>query len=64
MTPQQLRDARSCHEHDIVQFRSASKAQQIPKGAYLTVSAVNDPSLTLALPMDASLNLTLAAGER
>src|ERR1700756_2208900 len=47
LTPAQLRDARSYHEGDVLYFRRGSKRQQIPKGAYLTVSAVNDTSLTL-----------------
>jgi len=47
-TPAQLRDARSYHEGDVLYFRRGSKRQQIPKGAYLTVRAVNETSLTLA----------------
>jgi len=47
LTPAQLSDARSYHEGDVLYFRRGSKRQQIPKGAYLTVSAVNETSLTL-----------------
>ena len=47
LTPAQLRDARSSHEGDVLYFRRGSKRRQIPKGAYLTVGAVNDTSLTL-----------------
>ncbi|HTW88054.1 MAG TPA: MobF family relaxase, partial [Candidatus Binataceae bacterium] len=47
LTPAQLRDAHSYHEGDMLYFRRGSKRQQIPKGAYLTVSAVNETSLTL-----------------
>jgi conjugative relaxase-like TrwC/TraI family protein len=47
MTPEQLQHARSYHEADVIHFRRGSKAQAIPKNAYLTVAAVNDESLTL-----------------
>ena len=47
MTPQQLQDARSYHEGDIVYFRRGSQPQAIPKRAYLTVAAVKDDALTL-----------------
>ncbi len=47
MTPIQLQHARSYHEGDVVYFRRGSKAQEIPKRAYLTVAAVNDDNLTL-----------------
>jgi conjugative relaxase-like TrwC/TraI family protein len=47
LTPAQLADARSYREGDVIYFRRGSKRQRIPKGAYLTVSAVNDTSLTL-----------------
>jgi len=47
MTPEQLKDARSYHESDVVYFRRGSKRQAIPKRAYLTVAAVNNDTLTL-----------------
>jgi ATP-dependent exoDNAse (exonuclease V) alpha subunit len=47
MTDPQLQHARSYHEGEVIYFRRGSKAQQIPKQAYLTVAAVNDESLTL-----------------
>jgi ATP-dependent exoDNAse (exonuclease V) alpha subunit len=47
MTPIQLQHAGSYHEKDVIYFRRGSKAQEIPKRAYLTVAAVNDDSLTL-----------------
>ncbi len=47
LTPEQLQDARSYHEGDIVYFTRGSKPQAIPKRAYLTVAAVNDENLTL-----------------
>src|SRR5262249_43278306 len=47
LTPAQLQDARSYHEGDVLYFRRGSKRQGIPKAAYLTVSAVNDSTLTL-----------------
>jgi hypothetical protein len=48
LTPAQLRYGRSYHEGDVLYFRRGSKRRQIPKGAYLMVSAVNETSLTLA----------------
>jgi conjugative relaxase-like TrwC/TraI family protein len=47
MTDPQKQDARSYHEAEVIYFRRGSKAQQIPKRAYLTVAAVNDETLTL-----------------
>jgi conjugative relaxase-like TrwC/TraI family protein len=47
LTPAQLRDARSYHEGDVLYFWRGSKRQQIPRGAYLTVGAVNETGLTL-----------------
>ena len=47
MTPEQLTDARSYHEGDVVYFRRGSKQQAIPKRAYLTVASVNDDTLSL-----------------
>jgi conjugative relaxase-like TrwC/TraI family protein len=47
MTPEQLQDARSYHEGDVVYFRRGSKHRGIPNHAYLTVAAVNDETLTL-----------------
>lgn len=47
MTPAQLQHAQSYHEGDVLYFRRGSKRQAIPKGAYLTVSAVNEANLTL-----------------
>ena len=47
MTPEQLQHARSYHEGDVIHFRRGSKAQAIPKNAYLTVAAINDEKLTL-----------------
>jgi len=47
LTPVQLQHTWSYHENDVIYFRRGSKAQQIPKRAYLTVAAVNDQSLTL-----------------
>jgi conjugative relaxase-like TrwC/TraI family protein len=47
LTPAQLQDARSYCEGDVLYFRRGSKRQQIPKGAYLTVSQVSDQTLTL-----------------
>ena len=47
MTAEQLKDARSYHEGDVVYFRRGSQPQAIPKRAYLTVAAVKDDALTL-----------------
>jgi conjugative relaxase-like TrwC/TraI family protein len=47
MTPEQLKDARSYHEGEIIYFSRGSEKQAIPKRAYLTVAAVNDDTLTL-----------------
>lgn len=47
MTNPERTHARSYHEGDVLYFRRGSKRQGIPKGAYLTVSAVNDTNLTL-----------------
>jgi hypothetical protein len=47
MTPEQLKDARSYHEGDVIYFSRGSEQQAIPKRAYLTVAAVNDNTLTL-----------------
>ncbi len=47
LTPAQIQHARSYHEGDVVYFNRGSKQQAIPKHAYLTVSAVNDDTLTL-----------------
>jgi conjugative relaxase-like TrwC/TraI family protein len=47
MTPVQLQHAGSHHQGDVLYFRRGSKRQGIPKAAYLTVSAVNDGTLTL-----------------
>jgi Viral (Superfamily 1) RNA helicase len=47
MTPAQLQHARSYHEGDVLHFSRGSKRQSIPKAAYLTVSAVNENTLTL-----------------
>jgi ATP-dependent exoDNAse (exonuclease V) alpha subunit len=52
MTPQQLQHARSYHDGDVIHFRRGSKAQAIPKNAYLTVAAVNDETLTLRAQND------------
>jgi hypothetical protein len=47
MTDPQKQHSLSYHEGDVIYFRRGSKAQQIPKRAYLTVAAVKDESLTL-----------------
>jgi conjugative relaxase-like TrwC/TraI family protein len=47
LTPAQLQHAHSYHEGDVLYFRRGSKRQGIPQGAYLTVAAVNEQSLTL-----------------
>jgi hypothetical protein len=47
MTDPQKQNSRSYDEGDVIYFRRGTKAQQIPKRAYLTVAAVNDDSLTL-----------------
>jgi conjugative relaxase-like TrwC/TraI family protein len=47
MTDPQKQNALSYHEGDIVYFRGVSKAQHIPKAAYLTIASVHDDSLTL-----------------
>jgi conjugative relaxase-like TrwC/TraI family protein len=53
MTPAQIQHAGSYHEGDVICFSRGSKAQHIPKRAYLTVTAVNENgfhgSLTLEL---------------
>src|SRR5262249_37326582 len=47
LTPAQVPHARSYHEGDVLYFRRGSKRQQIPKGAYLTVTQASDRSLPL-----------------
>ena len=47
MTPEQLKDARSYHQGDVIYFRRGSRSRAIPNRAYLTVATVNDDTLTL-----------------
>jgi hypothetical protein len=47
MTPAQLQHLRSYHAGDVLYFSRGSKRQGIPKHAYLTVSRVNEHTLTL-----------------
>jgi hypothetical protein len=47
MTPEQLKDARSYHEGDVIYFSRGSEKHAIPKRAYLMVATVNDDTLTL-----------------
>jgi conjugative relaxase-like TrwC/TraI family protein len=47
LTDAQKQHALSYHEGDVIYFRRGSQAQQIPRRAYLTVTAVHDENLTL-----------------
>lgn len=47
LTPAQLQHAQSYHPGDVLYFRRGSQRQRIGKGAYLTVAAVNEQSLTV-----------------
>ena len=60
MTDAQKQHALSYHEGDVIYFRRGSKAQQIPKRAYLTVAAVNTEQLSLE-KVAKDENLTLRA---
>jgi conjugative relaxase-like TrwC/TraI family protein len=47
MTDPEKQNPLSYHEGEVIYFRRGSKAQQIPKRAYLTVNAIGEDRLTL-----------------